>query len=59
LAGHDEEAFKAFLRIMHMLESPAAMLSPRLVLKALTASPDAASLARQPEPLFASPSQAA
>ncbi|HZI09617.1 MAG TPA: FAD-dependent oxidoreductase [Myxococcus sp.] len=59
LAGHDEEAYKTFLRIMHMLESPAAMVSPRLVLKALTARPDAASLARQPEPLLAAQPRAA
>ncbi len=59
LAGHDEEAFMTFLRMMHMLESPAAMLSPRLVLKALTTRPDAASLARQPEPLLAAQPRAA
>jgi hypothetical protein len=47
------------LRIMHMLDSPVAMFSPKLVLKVLTARPDAAALARRPEPLLASPSRAA
>jgi len=35
LAAHDEEAQKTFMRVMHLLDSPAALLSPRLVLKVL------------------------
>jgi 2-polyprenyl-6-methoxyphenol hydroxylase-like FAD-dependent oxidoreductase len=59
LAGHDEEALRTFTRVMHLLESPAALFSPRMVLKALTSKPSAADLSRQPEPLFAARSRAA
>lgn len=59
LAGHDEEALRLFVRVMHMLESPAALFSPRLVLKALTTRPDAAALNRRPEPLSIFQSRAA
>ncbi len=59
LANHDEEALRTFVRVMHMLESPAALFSPRMVLKALTSRPAAADLNRQPEPAFAPRSQAA
>ncbi|WP_257447694.1 FAD-dependent oxidoreductase [Archangium lipolyticum] len=59
LASHDEEALRVFLRVMHMLESPAALFSPRMVLKALTTRPDAAALKRRPEPVSVSQSRAA
>jgi 2-polyprenyl-6-methoxyphenol hydroxylase-like FAD-dependent oxidoreductase len=59
LVGHDMDAYKTLVRIMHMLESPAAMLSPRLVLKALTTRPDADALAREPEVPAGSRSRAA
>jgi 2-polyprenyl-6-methoxyphenol hydroxylase-like FAD-dependent oxidoreductase len=59
LAGYDPEALKTLVRVIHMLESPAAMFSPRMVMKILTTRPDAASLSRQPEPLLAPRSQAA
>ncbi|WP_146210065.1 NAD(P)/FAD-dependent oxidoreductase [Vitiosangium sp. GDMCC 1.1324] len=53
LASHDEEALRTFVRVMHMLESPAALFSPRLILKTLTSRPTAADLERKPEPPFA------
>jgi 2-polyprenyl-6-methoxyphenol hydroxylase-like FAD-dependent oxidoreductase len=59
LAGQDEEALRLFVRVMHMLESPAAMFSPRMVLKVLTFRPDPVALGRKPEPLSATPSKAA
>lgn len=49
LAGHDEAALRTFVRVLHMLESPAAMFAPRFVLKVLTARPDTAALSRVPE----------
>jgi 2-polyprenyl-6-methoxyphenol hydroxylase-like FAD-dependent oxidoreductase len=59
LANHDDEALRTFVRVMHMLESPAALFSPRMVFKALTLKPTLADLNRQPEPTFALRSQAA
>jgi 2-polyprenyl-6-methoxyphenol hydroxylase-like FAD-dependent oxidoreductase len=59
LAGHDRQAYTALLRVMHMLDSPAVMASPRLALKVLTARPDADSLTRQPEPSLCAESRAA
>jgi 2-polyprenyl-6-methoxyphenol hydroxylase-like FAD-dependent oxidoreductase len=59
LAGYDQDAMKAFVRVIHMLDSPAAMFSPRLALKVLTARPDAAVPSPGPEPLTPSRSQAA
>jgi 2-polyprenyl-6-methoxyphenol hydroxylase-like FAD-dependent oxidoreductase len=59
LAGQDEEALRLFVRVMHMVESPAAMFSPRMVLKVLTYRPDPVALGRKPEPLSAARSKAA
>ena len=59
LAGQDEEALRLFVRVMHMVESPAAMFSPRMVLKMLTYRPDPAAQSRKPEPLSAARSKAA
>lgn len=53
LAGYDPDALKLFVRVTHMLESPVAMFSPRMVLKALTTKPGAEDLARRPEPVRA------
>ncbi|WNG37782.1 2-polyprenyl-6-methoxyphenol hydroxylase-like oxidoreductase [Archangium violaceum] len=53
LTCYDEEALRLFIRVMHMLESPAAMFSPRMVFKVLTSKPDAAALNRGPKPLAA------
>ncbi len=53
LAGHDEEALRAFVRVMHMVDSPTALFTPGLALKVLTSKPKAADLERKPEPPFA------
>ncbi|MFY0568279.1 FAD-dependent oxidoreductase [Archangium lansingense] len=53
LASYDEEALRTFSRVMHMLESPAALFSPRMILKVLTSRPSAADLKRKPESPFA------
>jgi 2-polyprenyl-6-methoxyphenol hydroxylase-like FAD-dependent oxidoreductase len=53
LASFDAEALRLFARVMHMLESPAALFSPRMALKALTARPTAEDLKREPEAPFA------
>ncbi|MBM7117138.1 FAD-dependent oxidoreductase [Archangium primigenium] len=52
LAGHDAEALRTLVRVVHMLEAPSALMSPRLLLKALTASPPAV-LPAGPVPLCA------
>jgi hypothetical protein len=59
IANYDEEVLGTFVRVMHMLESPTALFSPRMMLKLLTARPAAADLSRQPEPTFATRAQAA
>ncbi|HYO64969.1 MAG TPA: hypothetical protein VEU33_02700, partial [Archangium sp.] len=59
LAGYDEEAMAAFVRVQHMIESPAAMFSPRMVLKVLTVRPDKAAQTPGPRPLSASSSRVA
>ncbi len=59
IINYDDEALRTFVRVMHMLEAPTALFSPRMVLKALTAKPSAADLTRQPEQTFAVRSQAA
>jgi hypothetical protein len=53
LAGHDEEALRAFVRVMHMVDPPTALFSPSLALKVLTSRPTAAAMERKPEPPFA------
>lgn len=53
LASHDAEALRLFVRVQHMLESPAALFSPLLALKMLTAKPTAADQKREPEAPFA------
>ncbi|OJT23595.1 hypothetical protein BO221_16470 [Archangium sp. Cb G35] len=58
LAGYDEEALTTFLRVQHMLESPAAMFSPRMVLKVLTVQPGKAARTPGP-PLLAAPTSRA
>jgi 2-polyprenyl-6-methoxyphenol hydroxylase-like FAD-dependent oxidoreductase len=59
LAGQDEEALRLLVRVMHMLESPTALFSPRMALKVFTLRSDAASLNRKPELSTTSPSRAA
>lgn len=59
LAGQDDEVLRLFVRVMHMVESPAAMFSPRMVLKVLTFRPDPVARSRKPEPISAAPSKAA
>ncbi|QRN93623.1 FAD-dependent monooxygenase [Archangium violaceum] len=51
LAGYDEETMKTFVQVQHMIESPAAMFSPRMVLKVLTVDPDKATRNPGPRPL--------
>ncbi|WP_257460961.1 FAD-dependent oxidoreductase [Archangium lipolyticum] len=59
LAGYDEEALRLFARVQHMIESPTAMFSPRMVLKVLTVQPDKAARTPGPRPLAISTSRAA
>jgi 2-polyprenyl-6-methoxyphenol hydroxylase-like FAD-dependent oxidoreductase len=59
IANYDDEVLRTFVRVMHMLESPTALFSPRMILKVLTAKPAAADLTRQPELTFAARSNAA
>jgi 2-polyprenyl-6-methoxyphenol hydroxylase-like FAD-dependent oxidoreductase len=59
LVGYDEEALRTFVRVQHMIESPAAMFSPRMVLKVLTVRPDKAAQTPGPQPLAASTPRAA
>ncbi|WNG40250.1 FAD-dependent oxidoreductase [Archangium violaceum] len=51
LAGYDEEAMRTFARVQHMIESPTAMFSPRMVFKVLTVRPDKAAQTPGPLPL--------
>lgn len=59
LAGYDDSVLRLFVRMMHMLESPAAMFSPRIALKVLTSSPGPEVLSRRPEALAVQRSHAA
>jgi 2-polyprenyl-6-methoxyphenol hydroxylase-like FAD-dependent oxidoreductase len=59
LAAQDPEALKTFMRVMHMVESPAAMASPRLLLKALMLRPTASSQQHAPQPMTLARNQAA
>lgn len=59
LTNYDKDAMKTFVRVQHMLDSPAALFSPRMVLKALTAQPTKAALIPGPAPIAANPRQAA
>jgi 2-polyprenyl-6-methoxyphenol hydroxylase-like FAD-dependent oxidoreductase len=59
LAGYDEEAMTTFARVQHMIESPAAMFSPRMVLKVLTVRPDKAAQTPGPRLLAAPTTRAA
>ncbi|MCY1077488.1 FAD-dependent oxidoreductase [Archangium lansingense] len=53
LTLHDEQARQTFFRVVHMLESPAVLFSPRMVFKVLTARLDTAPQHPAPEPLAA------
>lgn len=53
LASHDAEALRLFARVQHMLESPAALFSPRMALKVFSSKPTAEDLKRRPEVPFA------
>ncbi|WNG48225.1 hypothetical protein F0U60_31880 [Archangium minus] len=53
LAGYDDETLRLFVEVMNMVQSPAAMFSPRTVLKVLTSRPSADVLSRRPEPMAA------
>jgi hypothetical protein len=59
LTAVDEEAVKTFVRLMHMLAPPSAMLNPRLLMKVLAGLPRGAELPRGPEPLAARTEKAA
>ncbi|QRK07224.1 hypothetical protein JQX13_45490 [Archangium violaceum] len=59
LTNYDEGAMKTFTRVQHMLESPTALFSPRMLMKVLTAQPDKAALIPGPAPIAATPRQAA
>jgi 2-polyprenyl-6-methoxyphenol hydroxylase-like FAD-dependent oxidoreductase len=59
LAGYDEEAMTTFARVQHMIDSPAAMFSPRMVLKVLTVRPDKAAQTPGPRPIAAATTRVA
>jgi 2-polyprenyl-6-methoxyphenol hydroxylase-like FAD-dependent oxidoreductase len=59
LAGYDAEALRTFARVQHMIDSPAAMFSPRMVLKVLTVQPGKAAQTPGPRPLAAASPRAA
>ncbi|MFY0523455.1 FAD-dependent oxidoreductase [Archangium gephyra] len=59
LAARDPEALKTFMRVMHMVASPATMGAPRMVLKALTTRPAASAQTHAPVPMAISRNQAA
>ncbi len=50
LTATDDEAVQTFMEVMHMLQPPTALASPRLLWKALTARPAQAELPRGPTP---------
>ncbi|AKJ02532.1 2-polyprenyl-6-methoxyphenol hydroxylase-like FAD-dependent oxidoreductase [Archangium gephyra] len=59
LASHDHEALLTFQRVMHMVEPPTALFSPRMMLKMLLSRPEASAPNRAPELLAPARSQAA
>ncbi|WP_375765590.1 FAD-dependent oxidoreductase [Archangium gephyra] len=59
LATHDLEALRTFMRVMHMVESPAALGSPRMLLKVLTTRSPPSSQAHAPVPMAIPRNQAA
>ena len=59
LATHDLEALRTFMGVMHMVESPAALGSPRMLLKVLTSRPPPPFQAHAPVPMAIPRSQAA
>jgi 2-polyprenyl-6-methoxyphenol hydroxylase-like FAD-dependent oxidoreductase len=59
VASHDAEALRTMMRVMHMLETPTALFSPKMALKVLSARPTAEDLRREPAPFFATQSSSA
>ncbi|HYO73502.1 MAG TPA: hypothetical protein VEU33_46300, partial [Archangium sp.] len=58
LASHDHDALLTFQRVMHMVEPPTALFSPRMMLKMLLSRPDTSAPNRAPELLAPVRSQA-